>query len=175
MRRGWNGGDEGTAKIGVRWSYLCKRTGIKLVLGGDLQSDVAACSRVPGSLRTSLNLRVDLVIVTGREHAEVVRRSHGRSIATLAVSRSEGVARDGRLANVVSTFCADEETLVAERQVHGRGWALEQVGEQARVDVGLLVEQVHFAAVGALRGEIVGQNLGFEAFGQVVFQLDLEV
>jgi hypothetical protein len=43
------------------------------------------------------------------------------------------------------------------------------------VDVGLLVEQVHFASIGALRREIIGQNFGFEALGQVVFQLDLEV
>ena len=43
------------------------------------------------------------------------------------------------------------------------------------MEVGLLIVEVKLAAVGALRGQVVGEDLGFEAFGQVVFELELGV
>jgi hypothetical protein len=43
------------------------------------------------------------------------------------------------------------------------------------VDVGLLVVQVELATVGLLGWEVVCQDLGFEAFGQVVFEFELGV
>jgi hypothetical protein len=64
---------------------------------------------------------------------------------------------------------------MAQRHVHGGRGALEEVGEQAGVDVGLLVKQVELAAVGALGRQVVGQDLGLEALGQVVLQLELGV
>lgn len=156
-------------------AYLCKRAWVELVLGRNLQTDVATCGRVPGGLGAGLDLGVDLVVVARAEDAQVVRRGDGGGVAALRVSCGESVAGDGGLADIVTSFCADEETLMAERDVESGGWALEQVGEQACVDVGLLVEQVELAAVGALRGEVVGQDLGLETLGQVVLKLDLEV
>jgi hypothetical protein len=43
------------------------------------------------------------------------------------------------------------------------------------VDVGLFVVKVELAAVSLLGWEVVCQDLGFEAFGQVVFEFELGV
>jgi hypothetical protein len=43
------------------------------------------------------------------------------------------------------------------------------------MDVGLLVVEVKLAAVGALRWQVIGLDLSFEAFGQVVFKFELGV
>ena len=64
---------------------------------------------------------------------------------------------------------------MAQGNVEGSGGALEQVGEQAGVDVRLLVEEVQLAAVGGLCGQVVCQYFGFEALGEVVFELEFGV
>lgn len=43
------------------------------------------------------------------------------------------------------------------------------------MDVGLFVVQVELATVRLLGWEVVCQDLGFEAFGQVVFEFELGV
>lgn len=58
---------------------------------------------------------------------------------------------------------------MADCHVENSGWALEDIGEETSVDVRLLVVQIQLAAVGLLRREIIGQDLGFEAFREVVF------
>ena len=64
---------------------------------------------------------------------------------------------------------------MAKSQVNVCYGAFEEVDKGANVEVGLLVVEVEFAAVGALRGHVVGEDLGFEAFRKVVFELELGV
>ena len=64
---------------------------------------------------------------------------------------------------------------MAEGQVNGRDRTLEEVDKGANVDVGLLVVEVEFSGIGALCGQVVGEDFSFEAFGQVVFELELGI
>jgi hypothetical protein len=156
-------------------SYLRERAGVQLVFACNLEPDIAACGRVPRRLRASLNLSVDLVVIARGEDAQVVRRRNSRSIASLAVAGREAVFRHGCFLDIIPTFHADQESFVAEGQVNGRDRALEEVDEGADVDVGLLVVEVELSAVGALCWHVVGEDLSFEAFGQIVFELELGV
>lgn len=61
-------------------SYLGKGAGIKLVLGGNFQANIASRGRVPSGLRASLDLSVDFVVVAGREDAQVVGSSDSGSV-----------------------------------------------------------------------------------------------
>ena len=115
------------------------------------------------------------MIVAGREDGQVVGGRDSGGVGTLAVSCCKSILCDGGLANIVSTFCANEETFVTESDVHGGGRSLEEVGEQTGVDVGLLVEEVQLSAIGALRWQVVGEDFGFQALGQVVLKLELGV
>ena len=115
-----------------------------------------------------------MVIARG-EDAQVVRRRNSCSIASLAVAGREAVFRHGCFLDIIPTFRADQESFVAEGQVNGRDRALEEVDEGADVDVGLLVVEVELSTVGALCWQVVGEDLSFEAFGQVVFELELGV
>lgn len=115
------------------------------------------------------------MVIARREDAQVVRRRNGCRIASLAVAGREAVFRHGCFLDIIPTFRADQESFVAEGQVYGRDRALEEVDEGADVDVGLLVVEVELSAVGALCGHVVGEDLSFEAFGQVVFELELGI
>ena len=61
-------------------SYLCKRAGVKLVLGGYFQTNIASCLRIPGRLGASLDLGIDLVVVAGGKDAQVVGGSDSSGI-----------------------------------------------------------------------------------------------
>lgn len=115
-----------------------------------------------------------MVIACG-EDAQVVRGRDRRRIAALAIPSRKSVLGNGGFSDIVATLRADEETLVAQCDIEGRGRAFKDVGEQAGVDVGLLVQDVKFAAVGGFCGEVVGQDFSFEAFGQVVFEFEFRV
>lgn len=115
------------------------------------------------------------MVVAGGKDAQVVGGGDGSGVGALAVAGGESVLGDGGLADIVASLGTDEEALVAQGDVEGGGGALEEVGEQAGVDVGLLVQQVELAAVCLLGGEVVGQDLGFESLGQVVLKLELGV
>ena len=115
------------------------------------------------------------MIVARREDAQVVRCCDSRGVTSLAVASRETVFRDSSLLNIVAAFGANKEAFVAECQVDGRNGALEEFDEGAYVDVRLLVVKVELAAVGAFRRQVVGEDLGFEPFGEVVFELELSV
>jgi len=164
------GGDTAVVDFGLR-----ERTGVEFVFCRNLQPDIASGSGIPRRLRTSFNLGIDLMVITRGKDTQIIRRRHRRGIAPLTIPRREGVFGDGCFSDVVTTFRTDEEALVSQCDVEGCGGALEEVGEQAGVDVGLFVEEVEFAAVGGFGGEVGGQDLGFEALGQVVFEFELGV
>jgi hypothetical protein len=77
--------------------------------------------------------------------------------------------------NIVSAFGADEETFVAKCHVNRCNRAFKEVDEGADMEVGLLVVEVKLATVGTLRWQVIGLDLSFEAFGQVVFEFELGV
>lgn len=117
MGSGRSEGDGGRGSVGKGReediNYLCERAGVKLVLAGDLEADVASGGGVPGGLCAGLDLGVDLVVVAGGEDAEVVGGGDGGSVGALAVAGGEGVFGDGGLADIVASLSADEESLVA--------------------------------------------------------------
>ena len=115
------------------------------------------------------------MVVTCGENAEVVARGDGGSVRWLRVSRGESVLGDCGFRDVVSTFSTDNEAFMSNSHVECCSGAFEEVGKQTGVDVGLLVVQVQLAAVVFGRGEVVGQDFGFETFGQVVFELEFGV
>jgi len=156
-------------------SYLRERAGVQLVFAGNLKPDIATCGRVPRRLCASLHLIVDLVVIARGEDAQVVRRGNGCSVASLAVAGCEAVFCHGCFLDIIPTFRANQESFVAEGQVNGCDRALEEVDEGANVDVGLLVVEVELSAVGALCWHVVGDDLSLEAFGQVVFELELGI
>jgi hypothetical protein len=156
-------------------THLGERAGVDLVLGGNLQANIAAGRAIPSRLRTGLHLSVDLVVVARAEQTQVIRRCDRSSIAARTIPSSQAVLRDRSLAYIITSLSTDQESLVTERHVEGGGGTFEEIGEQSGVDVGLLVEQVDLAAVGGFRGEVVGQHFGFEAFGDVVFEFEFGV
>ena len=115
------------------------------------------------------------MVVAGGEDAEIVACGNRSGVRRLRVTRGERVLGDSGLRDVVSTFSTDDESFVSDGHVECCGGAFEEVGEQSGVDVGLLVVQVQLAAIVLGRGEVVGQDFGFETFGQVVFELELGV
>ena len=69
------------------------------------------------------------------------------SIGRLAVAEGKGVLGHSSLADVVAGLDTDEETFVTNGGIKGSSGALEDIGEQAGVDAGLLVVQVDPAAI----------------------------
>ena len=115
------------------------------------------------------------MVVRSREDAQVVGGGDGRSVGRLGVAGSQSVSCNGSLANVVTTLSTDNPALVANCGIEGCDGTLEQIGEQTGVDRRLLVVEVELTAVGLLGWQVVGQDLGFEALGEVVFELELGV
>lgn len=156
-------------------THLGKRAGIELVLGGDLQTDVAACGGVPCGFGTGLNFRIDFVVVTGGKDAQIVGGGDGCGIGWLTVACGKSILGDGSLSNIISSFCADQETFMAESSVKSCDWALEEIGEETSVNVRLLVVEVKLAAVGLLDWEVVGEDFGFETLREVILKLNFGV
>lgn len=146
---------------------------VDAVLGGDLETDVGAALGVPDSLGTGLDLRVDLVVVGGGEDAQVARGDDGGGVERLLVADTERVAGDGGLLDVVAGLGTDEEAVVADDGIEVRGWAVQEVEEGTGVEVWLLEVQVELDALGLGGGEEAAQDLGLEALGDVVVELDL--
>lgn len=157
------------------WTHLGERGRVDLVLAGDLEADGVAGLGVPGSLGTSLNLRVDLVVVGGGEDGEAVGGSDSGSVLVDGVTDGSGVLGDGSLLDIVAGFSTDKETFVAEDGIEVGGGTLEEVEESAEMEVRLLEVEVELGALGAAGGEVLGQDFGLETLGDVVVELDLGV
>ena len=154
-------------------THLDERNGVDAVLGSNLKTDSAAGLGVPSGLGTSLNLLVDLVVVAGREDAQVVSSGDGGAVAGGLVADGGAVARDLGLLDVVADRGTGEETLVADESVdRGRG-ALGEVEEGAAVEVGLLEVQVQLDSLALGVGKEAKDTLSLEALGDVVGELEL--
>jgi len=148
---------------------------VNAVLGSDLHADGAAALGIPCSLSTDLNGLVDLVVVARGEDAEVVGGSDGSVVHAVLVANGGGVPGDSGFLDIVTSFTTDDEALVANDSVYGGGRALEEVGESAEVERGLLEVEVEFGTGGLGVGLEGGQSLGLEALGDVVVELELGV
>jgi hypothetical protein len=151
-------------------TYLGERGRVKLVLGGELKTDVGAGLGVPGSLGTGLDSRVDLLVVGGGEDAQGVGGSESGVVEGGGVSERGRVLVDGSLLHIVANLTTNDEALVADDSIgdsanSARGSV---VSEDAAVEVGLLEEEVDFLALVAGSGAEVGENLGLEAAGKGV-------
>jgi hypothetical protein len=155
--------------------YLGERGRVDLVLGRELKTNGRVGLCVPGGASTSLDGRVDLLVVGGAEDAEGVGGSDGGVVHWGGVADGSGVLGDGSLLHVVSNLTTDEETLVAEDGI-GNGansTASLKVGKDTAVEVVLLEVEVGLLALVASVGVEVGEELGLQARGDGVVQLDL--
>lgn len=147
---------------------------VEAVLGGDLESDSAARGvGVPRSLGTSLHQRVDLVVVRSGEDTALVGSSDGGSPGGLGEANSGGESGDSGVLDVVSSGSTGEETLVTDNGVNVGGRALEQVGEGAEVELGLLEVHVDLGALLLALRQEGEETLELQALGDVVGGLDL--
>lgn len=165
----------GQKKKKKNWSHLSERRGVEAVLAGNLKANRVAGLGVPRSLSTSLNLGVDTVVVASRENAQVVASGDGSSVLGNAVANGSGVLGDSGLLDVVATLSTDKEALMAEDSVKVGGRAVKEVKEGTSVHVGLLELEVEFGTLGLLSGEVLGEDLGLKALGDVVVELELGV
>ena len=88
-------------------THLRERARVKLILGRHLQADITPLSRIPCRLCASLNLRIDLVVITRGENTQVVRGRYGRRITPRRVSRSQRILRDRGFSDIIATLSAD--------------------------------------------------------------------
>jgi hypothetical protein len=115
------------------------------------------------------------VVVASGEQAQVVGGGDGCGVGGEAVANSSGVFGDGSLLDIVATLSTDEETLMAKDSIEVGRWALEQVEESTGVEVWLLEEEVDLGTLGLRAGQVLGQDLGLKALGNVVVELKLGV
>jgi hypothetical protein len=156
-------------------SCLDERGGVKAPLASHLEPDLVTGLGVPCRLGTGLDFRVDLVVVRGGEHAQVVGGGDGGGVLGHRVSDRSGVSRDGSLLDIISGFRTNQETLVSQHGVDGGGRPLEEIEEGTAVEVGLLEVQVGLGAVGLGLGQVVSDQLSLEALGELVVEFDLGV
>lgn len=182
-----NGGDATVVDLDLnprvsRWlalwkhcPYLGERERVQAVLAGDLEANLVAALGVPGGLGAGLDLRVDLVVVGGGEDAQVAGRGDGGSVVGGGVPDGSRVVGDGGLLDVVASRGTGQEAVLANNGVDVGGGTLEQVEEDAAVEVGLLEVQVELGALGLGGGQEGAEQLSLQALGDGVVDLDLGV
>jgi hypothetical protein len=156
-------------------TYLSEGSRVELVLGSDLKTDVVAGLGVPDGTSTGLNSGVDALVVRSGENAEGVGGSDGGVVERRGVSNSGGVLGDGSLLHIVADLTTNNHALVAHDGVgDGANSASSRVvDEGAAMEAGLLEVKVDLLALVAGSGAEVGEDLGLQAAGEGVVQLDL--
>lgn len=91
------------------------------------------------------------------------------------VANGSSVAGDGSFLDIVASFTADNKAVVANHSIDGRGRALEQIGEGANVERGLLEVEVELRSGGVGIGLEAGKTFSLETFGDVTIELDLGI
>ena len=150
---------------------------IKLVLGGDLETDTVGVSAlgIPGSLSTGLDLAVDAVEVRRGKDVEVVCGGDGSGVLGDGVTDGSGVLGDLAVHDIVTNLGTGQETVMADDDVTVERGALEEIKEGAGVEERLAEVEVQLGALALGVGEEGGDNLGLEAVGEGVVKLDLGV
>lgn len=130
---------------------------------------------VPSSLRASLNLRVDLVVIRSREDAQVVGSSDSSSVLRGRVSDCSRVVCDGRLLDIIASGRTSQEAILTNNSIDVGGRALQEIEKGTAVEVRLLEVQVDFCAVLLGGREEGAQELCLESLGNCVIELNLGV
>lgn len=156
-------------------AHLRERAGVKFVFAGNLQPHVVAGFRVPGRLGASFDFPVDHVIVARGEDAEVVGGLDRGRVLGQTVSDRGRVLGHCRFLNIIACLGADEEPFMSQHGVNVGGRSFEEVEEGTEVEVGLLVVEVDFSSVRLFGRQVVGQNFGFQPFGELIFEFYLGV
>lgn len=157
-------------------SYLGKREGVNLVLGGELKTNGSLSVVVVDGLDASFGGSIDLLVVQGGEHGEVLRGGHGGAVFRSSIAGGSRVAGDGSLLDIVANLTADEETLVAEDGIGNGvdGTTGQEVAEDTEVCHRVLVCQVELLASEAGLSRVCeSERLKLKAIGDVVVKLEL--
>lgn len=160
---------------GSRFTNLSEGGGVNLVLGGKLKANSTLRLGVPGGTSTGLDSGVNLLVVGSGEDAEGVCGGDGGVVDGGGVTNGGRVLCDGGLLDIVANLTTDEEALVAQGSVRdgADGTRGLQVTENTAVEVVLLEEEVDLLALVAGIGLEVVQDLGLEAGGEGVVELNL--
>jgi hypothetical protein len=156
---------------------LDKGIAIEVKLGTDLESDgglgALLSLGIPDGLSTSLEIRVDAVVVRGREDLERVLSVEGNRVLGSSVTGGGGEAGDLGGTDIVSDISSDQETIAANNDITGEGGALEEINVGARVEAELLVLDTDLGVLLALGGKEASGNIELQALSELVLELDL--
>lgn len=157
------------------FTNLGERGRVDLVLGSKLKTNGTLRLGVPGGTGTGLNGGVDLLVVGRGEDAERVGRGDGGVVDGGGVSDGSRVLGDGSLLDVVANLTTDEEALVAQDSIGGGADSARglEVTEDAAVEVVLLEQKVDLLALVSSVGLEVAEDLGLQARGKGVVELNL--
>ena len=150
---------------------------VELVLAGDLEANTAgrAALGVPSGLGTGLNLSVDVVVVRGSKDVQAVGGSDRSGVLGDAVTDGSGVLGDLSSLDIVANLGTGKEAVMADNDITVEGGALQQVEEGTSMEEGLAEVEVELRAFTTAGGEELSENLGLEAVGDGVVELDLGV
>lgn len=113
------------------------------------------------------------MVVRGGKDAALVGGGDGSRPGGRLVAHGSGEGGDAGLLDVVAGRATDDVAFVADDGVDVGGGALEQVGEGADVELGLLEVDVDLGALLAGLGQEGEGTLELEALGEVVGVLNL--
>ena len=115
------------------------------------------------------------MVITRAKNTQVARRMDGRRVLWQTIPNRRSILGHRRLLHIISGLCSNQEPFMAENGIEVGGRALEQVEESAEMQIGLFVVDVKFASVGLFGGQVGGEDFGFEAFSELVFELGFGV
>lgn len=155
---------------------LHERRGVKSVLDGGLQADVAGSRRgvVPGSARTDLGGHVNAVVDRRGVQGEVVRSGNDRTVGRRNVAEVVRVAGDLAAADVVAELTTGDEALVAEHDVTSEG-RLEHISNNVGIHTRVLEVEAELSGLGASLRQEGRINGAVETRGERILHLNLGV
>ena len=157
---------------------LSERGRINLVLGSNLHTNSRAGLGIIRSLDTSLRASINPMVIARSQHAQIIARRNRTTVQRCRVAQRSRVPRHRRLLQVIARLTAHHKALVCDGDIGGgvHVAAGRVVGEEA-ADVGRALLEVEGELVGlcAVLGGEGGEELGFQAVGEGVVELDLRV
>ena len=92
-----------------------------------------------------------------------------------AVPNRGGVLGHSSFLDIIARLIADQKPFMAQHCVDVGGGSLEEVEESTEVEFRLLIIEIDFSAVGLFLRQVVGEDFGFQAFGELIFEFDLGI
>ena len=166
-----------TEDTGVVDLGLDKGIAVEVELGTNLEGNGGLGALlglgIPDGLSTSLEIRVDAVVVRSREDLERVVGVESNRVLGGGVTGSGSKAGDVRSTDVVGEVTSDDEAVTADDDITGEGGALEEVEVGAGVEAELLVLNTDLGVLLALGGKEASGDVQLQALGDLVLKLDL--